>query len=59
MFSLYFDQNGDKAYDFGYSLGYFIGNNVLFLLVGFLIIAGLFIFFLRKRIRNNQRQIKN
>ena len=59
MYLLYFDQTGNKAYDFGYTIGYFIGNNLPFLLLGSLIIAGLFGFFIRKKIRNNTRKIKN
>ncbi|MBZ9629613.1 LPXTG cell wall anchor domain-containing protein [Salegentibacter sp. LM13S] len=59
MYLLYFGQTGDKAHSLGYSIGYFIGDNILFLLIGFLIIAGIFVFFLRKMITNNKRQIKN
>ncbi len=56
---LYLDQTGDKAHSLGYSIGYFIGDNILFILLGLLIIAGLFGFFLHKMIKNNKRQIKN
>ncbi|SKB50554.1 hypothetical protein SAMN05660776_1483 [Salegentibacter holothuriorum] len=59
MYLLYFDQSGDKAHSIGYSIGYFIGDNLLFILLGLIIIAGLFGFFLYKMIKNNKRQIKN
>ncbi|PRX51541.1 LPXTG cell wall anchor domain-containing protein [Salegentibacter salegens] len=59
MLLLYFDKTGGKAYDLGYSIGYFIAENLLFLLLGILIFAGLFVIFLRKKIRNNKRQIEN
>jgi hypothetical protein len=45
---LYLDQTGDKAHSLGYSIGYFIGDNILFILLGLLIIAGLFGFFFTK-----------
>lgn len=59
MLLLYFEQTGDKAYSLGYSIGYFVGDNILSILLGFLIIASLFVFFLRKKINNNKRAIKN
>lgn len=34
-----------KAYDFGYQLGYFIGQYSLYLLIGLILVVAFFIYF--------------
>lgn len=38
-----------EAYEFGYQLGYFIGQNYLYIFIGFILMAAFFIYFFFNR----------
>lgn len=43
--SLIQEESRGKAYDFGFQVGYFIGQYSLYLLIGFVLAVALFIYF--------------